>query len=431
MRKNRTDVRLKKVLEERPTLVPVQVPLPMLVALQGARQSFVDLCVLAGQAVLRGAMEEDRAALCGPKGEHDKQRAAHRWGKTPSEVTLGGRRVTVERPRVRSVQGEELSLPWFEWASDRDPLDERTLEQIAVGVSTRNYARTLEPVPPGMSERSVSKSAVSRRFVALSAAQLRKWLARPLGDLDLRVVMIDGIAYADRILLIALGITVDGTKRVLGLREGTTENATVCRSLLRHLISRGLPADRAMLFVIDGGKGIHKAIRDTYGRLALIQRCQVHKKSNVLDHLSEERQPNTNRILNDIYLKTQRADLAERRLLQLASGLEEEFPSAASSIREGLKETLTLRRLGIKEALYRTLRSTNPIENLNGLVADYTRNVRRWRNGLMVQRWVAMGLIEAEKRFRRVKGHQDMNKLVAALDAHQREIELDTKIEVA
>lgn len=371
MSKRGTDSSLRKVSDDRRTLVPVQVPLPMLIALRAAQQSFVDLCILAGQEVLRGAMEADRAALCGPRGKHDKQRRAHRWGSAPSEVTLGGRRVSFERPRVRSVDGEELSLPWFEWASDRDPLDERTLEQIAVGVSTRNYARTLEQLPPGMSERSVAKSSVSRRFVALSAAQLRTWLARPLGDLDLRVVMIDGIVFADRILLIALGIAADGMKRVLGLREGTTENATVCRGLLRDLIGRGLPADRALLFVIDGGKGIRKAIAETFGRLALVQRCQVHKKRNVLEHLSEERQPNTGRILNDVYLQTKTIELAQRRLAQLASSLEEEFPSAASSIREGLEETLTLRKLGI------------------------------------------------------------MYKLVAALDSYQRELELDTEIAVA
>ena len=193
----------------------------------------------------------------------------------------------------------------------------------------------------------------------------------------------------------------------------------------------GLPADQALLFVIDGGKGIRKAIAETYGRLALVQRCQVHKKGNVLEHLPEERQAQMDRILNEIYLETKGVELAQRRLVQLASSLEEDYPSAASSIREGLAETLTLRRLGIDGALYRTFRSTNPIENLNGSVARYTRNVCRWRNGLMILRWVAFALIEAEKGFRRVKGYRDMKKLVAALDRHQREIELDTEVAAA
>jgi putative transposase len=283
-----------------------------------------------------------------------------------------------------------VSLPWFEWAAERDPLDHQTLAQIVAGVSMRNYSRVLEPTPQTVAERAISKSAVSRRFVALSSARLREWLGRPLGDLDLRVVMIDGIHFRDRILLIALGVTADGTKTVLGLREGTTENAAVCRSLLGDLIARGLPGDRSLLFLIDGGKGLRKAIADTYGRLAVIHRCQVHKRANVLEHLPEERRPQVGRLLNQAYLDTDSFELARRQLEQLAASLETTHPGAAASVREGLEETLTLHRLGVSGALYLTLRSTNPIENLNGSVAHHTRNVRRWRNGLMVLRWVGI-----------------------------------------
>lgn len=423
MKKTRTSSTLKKAPE--PPVVSVQIPLPMLWSLELARQSFLDLCISAGQEVLARGMEEDRKALCGAKGEHDSQRRAVRWGNTPSEVTLGGRRIAISRPRVRGIHDGELSLPWFQWASDRDPLDARTLEQVAIGVSMRNYSRALEPTPPDVSERAVSKSAVSRRFVALTKAQLREWLSRPLGDWDLRVVMIDGIHFKERILLIALGIEADGTKHVLGLREGTTENATVCRSLLRELIERGLPSDRALLFVIDGGKGIHKAVVDTYGRLAVIQRCQVHKKHNILEHLPEERHATIQRLLDQIYLETESWTLAQRQLKSLASSLEHSYPSAAASVLEGLSETLTLQRLEVRGALYLTLRSTNPIENLNGSVVEHTRNVKRWRDGLMVQRWVSMALVEAEKKFRRIRGFQSMQHLVARLDEHQRLLELD------
>lgn len=433
MKKSRTSAGPRKgpVEAPAPPLVSVQVPLPMLVSLEALRQSFLDLCISAGQEVLTRALEEDRTALCGPKGQHDPERRAVRWGKTSSEVTLGGRRIELSRPRVRAVDGGELSLPWFEWAADRDPLNERTLEEVAVGVSMRNYARALEPTPEGVSERAVSKSAVSRRFVALTKAQLRTWLSRPLGDLDLRVVMIDGIDFQDRILLISLGIAADGSKHVLGLREGTTENAEVGRSLLRDLIDRGLPSDRAMLFVIDGGKGIHKAIRETYGRLAKIQRCQVHKKRNVLGHLPEELKPSIGRMLDQAYLKTEKAKLAQRQLRQLISSLAETYPSAAASVEEGLAETLTLRGLGIDGALYRSLRSTNAIENLHRSVRKYTHNVTRWRNGSMVHRWVAMALTEAEEHFHRVKGHQSMRDLIAKLDEHQRALELDNEGAVA
>ena len=429
MKKSRTSGHLKEA-PSAPT-VSVQVPLPMLVSLEMARQSFLDVCISAGLEVLARGMEEDRTELCGAKGSHDSERKAVRWGKTSSEVTLGGRRIPITRPRVRNVEGGEQSLPWFEWATARDPLNLRTQEEVAVGVSMRNYSRALETLPPDVAERSVTKSSVSRRFVALTKVKLREWLSRPLGDWDLRVVMIDGVHFKDRILLICLGIEVDGTKHVLGLREGTTENATVCRSLLRDLIERGLPSDKAMLFVIDGGKGIHKAIVETYGRLAKIQRCQVHKKRNILNHLPEERHATVNRLINQAYLDTDDADLALRQLQQLASSLEETYPSAAASVLEGLDETLTLKALDIHGALYKTLRSTNPLENLNGTVGYHTRNVKRWRNGLMIQRWVAMALTEAEKKFRRIRGCEAMKHLVAALGEHQRELELDNEEAVA
>ena len=398
--------------------VAVQVPLPLVTSLRAIRQSFFELCILVGQQVLAHGMEQDRVALCGPKGRHDTGRRAVRWGETASEVTLGGRRIAIHRPRAREMAGSELRLPWFEWAAERDPLNEQTLAEVLAGVSMRDYARVLEPTPASVEPRAVSKSAVSRRFIALTTDQLRQWLARPLGELDLRVVMIDGLDFGDRILLIALGITTDGTKTVLGLREGTTENATVCRGLLRDLIDRGLAADRALLFVIDGGKGLRQAIATTFGRLALVQRCQVHKKRNVLEHLPQERRPQVGRLLEQAYLETTSFDLARRQLEQLAVSLEATHPGAAASVREGLEETLTLHHLGVSGPLYQTLRSTNAIENLNSSIAHYTRNVRRWRNSLMVQRWVAMALIEAEKHFYWVRGCRGMDHLVDALNRH-------------
>ena len=214
MKKSRTSRHLKEA--PKPPTVSVQVPLPMLLSLEMARQSFLDVCISAGLEVLARGMEEDRTTLCGAtKGKHNGERQALRWGKTSSEVTLGGRRIPISRPRVRGVEGGEQSLPWFEWATERDPLNLRTLEEVAIGVSMRNYARALESLPADVAERAVSKSAVSRRFVALTKVQLRQWLSRPLGDWDLRVVMIDGVHFKDRILLICLGIEADGTKHVL------------------------------------------------------------------------------------------------------------------------------------------------------------------------------------------------------------------------
>ncbi|MGH9779188.1 MAG: IS256 family transposase [Candidatus Acidiferrales bacterium] len=435
MSKRRTVSRGVQAVEQEPWLsgpeVSVQVPLPLVASLRWVRQSFLDLCILVGQQVLARGMEEDRSALCGARGRHDDGRQAVRWGRTPSEVTLGGRRIAVDRLRARAVDGAELSLPWFEWAAERDPLNEQTLAQVLAGVSMRDYAGTLEPVPASVEQRAVSKSAVSRRFIALTTEQLRQWLARPLGELDLRVVILDGIAFRDRILLIALGVATDGTKHVLGLREGTTENATVCRALLRDLIDRGLPADRALLFVIDGAKGLRKAIAEVFGRLAVVQRCQVHKRRNVLEHLPEERRPQVGRLLDQAHLQTTKLKPARRQLEQLAASLDATHPGAAASVREGLEETLTLHRLGLTGALYRTLRSTNSIENLNGSVAHHTRNVRRWRDGRMIQRWVAMALVEAEKHFHRVRGHKNIKHLVAALNRHEQELQLDNQLAVA
>ncbi len=408
------------------SVATVQVPLPLLAVLADAKTAFFGLCLTAGQQVFQTLMEQDRAQLCGPKNVPNPDRHAYRGGSAPSEVVLGGRRIVLPRLRARSVTGEELTLPSFAYASARDPLDAHTLEAIAVGVTTRKYPRTLEPLRPDVTERAVSKSAVSRRFVALTSARLTTWLATPLDDLDIRVVLIDGLHFRDHVILLAVGVDAQGTKHVLALREGTTENATVCKALLADLRARGLDLDRPTLFIIDGGTGLRKAIRETSGALGLVQRCQVHKARNVLEHLPEALRPRIRRALSEAYGLADAA-LAKRRLEQLAAGLDQTHPGAAASLREGLEETLTLQRLGVTGALYRTLHSTNAIENLNGLVGHFVRHVRRWRNGRMLVRWIAAGLHEARRSFRRVRGHADLAALVSTLDRQT----LDSRREVA
>lgn len=409
-----------------PTLATVQVPLPLLDVLADAKTAFFGLCLTAGQQVFQAMMEQDREQLCGPHNVPNPARRAYRGGSVPSEVVLGGRRIVLPRLRARSMTGEELALPSFTYASARDPLDARTLEAIAVGVTTRKYARTLDPLPPEVSERAVSKSAVSRRFVALTSARLTTWLATPLDGLDIRIVLIDGLHFRDHVILLALGLDAHGRKHILALREGTTENAAVCKALLADVRERGLDLDRPTLFIIDGGTGLRKAIREHCGTLGLVQRCQVHKLRNVLEHLPEALRPRIRRALAEAYGLAD-AELAERRLTQLAKGLERTHPGAAASLREGLEETLTLQRLGVTGALYRTLRSTNAIENLNGLIGRFVRHVRRWRDGRMLVRWIAAGIDEAQRSFRRVRGHADLAALIRALDARA----LDTKKEVA
>ena len=423
MKKSRTGSLAREGLTTQP-VATVQVPL--LNVLADARTAFFGLCLDAGQQVLRTMMEQDREHLCGPKHVPNPDRRAMRGGSTRGEVTLGGRRILVPRLRARSVAGHELALPSFTYAAGRDPLDARTLEAIAIGVTTRQYHRALDPLPPGTRERAVSKSSVSRRFVALTSAQLTTWLSRPLADLDLRIIFLDGLHFRDHVVLLALGVDSHGQKHVLGLREGTTENATVCQSLLADLRERGLDLERTVLFVIDGGTGLRKAIRETGSPTAVVQRCQVHKRRNVLEHLPEAMRPRVHRVLDEAYGLADAA-LAKRRLLQLAAGLDRTHPGAAASLREGLDETLTLQRLGVTGALYCTLRSTNAIENLNGLVGRFVHNVRRWRDGRMLVRWIAAGLQDVTRSFRRLRGHRDLPALICALDRTA----MDSRKEVA
>ena len=216
--------------------------------------------------------------------------------------------------------------------------------------------------------------------------------------------------------MIALGIDTQGRKHVLGLREGATETAAVTTGLLSDLVTRGLPTDRTLLFVIDGATGLRRAITDVFGSRGVVQRCQVHKWRNVIGHLPERLHASVGKALRDAW-NLDSADRAARVLKRLAGSLEHDHPGAAASIREGLDETLTVQRLGLTGALQRTLRTTNIIENLNGSVEHYSRNVKRWRGGQMIQRWVASALVEAEKHFRRVRGYRDLQHLVGALDA--------------
>ena len=423
---------MKCVTKSGPRAIPdsqFQISLPMQGVLRDVQHAFVGLCVEAGRQVLAAMMEADRAAVCGAKGVPDAQRRAVRGGSTRSKVVLGGQRIAIQRPRVRALDAGELQLPSFTWASAADPLDLATMAAIAAGVSTRRYATTRDQLGGDERASATSSSAVSRRFVALSQQQLDDWLQRRLDGLDLPVVMIDGIHFRDSVILVALGIDAAGKKHVLGLREGSTEATHVVRSLLSDLIDRGLDAQRMRLWVIDGGKALRKAIIDTFGARALIQRCQEHKRRNVLEHLPEEMQASVGRALRDAW-SSHDDQLARKQLMRLAASMQAKHPGAAASLREGLEETLTLQGLGVTGALYRTLRTTNPIENLNGSIAHYARNVRRWKDASMILRWVASALSDASVRFRKLRGCGEMKTLLKALEqrAPDREIEPARKV---
>lgn len=408
--------RTKPALRVAPA-APVQFSLNMQGVLTEVEHAFHGLCVAAGKAVLAKMMELDREAVCGAKNVPDASRAAVRGGTTRSTVVLGGQRIAISRPRVRGLGLGELSLPTYEWASQEDPLNAVTKAAMAAGVSTRRYAGTLDALPDTEQSSSTSKSAVSRRWKALTQAQLDEWLTCSLKELDLPVVMIDGIHFRDRVILVALGIDAKGDKHVLGLREGSTEATRVVRALLSDLVERGLDAERSRLWVIDGGKALRKAIVECFGQRALIQRCQEHKRRNVIEHLPEALHSSVGRALRDAW-GSANPKLAAKQLQRLVASLQDDHPGAAASLLEGLDETLTVQRLGITDALYRTLRTTNPIENLNGSIARFARNVKRWKDGKMVLRWVAGALSDASGRFRKLRGHRDMKTLLAALQRH-------------
>jgi len=381
-----------------------------------AKQALREVMLSAGTDVLMAMLEDDRAALCGPKHKQSEERENYRHGYDTGPLVLGGRKVPVRKPRVRSIDGDEVELPSWRQFSDEDPLTDRAIEQMVVGVTTRKYERSLEPLPAGLESQGTSRSSVSRRFVARTSAQVEVFLTRSVQGEDYPVVMIDGTGFGDHLMLVAMGIDNKGEKHVLGVREGTTESEGVCRSLLQELIERGLEVERARLFVIDGGKGIRKAIREVFGAWALVQRCQEHKRRNVLDHLPKGKRARVSKALRDAW-KSESETTARRLLRQLARELEPAHPGAAASLREGLDETLSVLSLGVKGSLARTLVSTNPIENLQGLLKQVVRNVKRWRGGSMALRWAVTGLMEAEKRFRRVKGYREMPQLLAALSS--------------
>lgn len=378
--------------------------LPMAAVMFTLRRGLREFVVETGMQTLTALLEDERTALCGERYRHDAGRRATRAGHAPGELVMGGRRVRVSRPRVRSADGsEEITLPsWYQFSSE-DPLSREAVEKMVVGVSTRKYRRVLDAVPPEVDGFGTSKSAVSRRFVTATKKKLVEWLGRDLGKLQLAAVMIDGLGFDEHTVLIALGVDTEGKKHVLGLHEGTTENAVACGALLDDLAKRGLRTDRSLLFVVDGAKAITSAIRTRWGKRALLQRCQVHKARNVKEHLPKELHASVAATMHQAYALTDFAK-AKRQLENLAARLDDEHPGAAASVREGLVETLTVTKLRLPGAFARTFATTNPIENLNSTARWTTRNVKRWKGGTMILRWCCAAMEEAQARFRRVKG---------------------------
>jgi transposase-like protein len=399
--------------------VPEQVIVSMAEIAGSVKEGLLALAVGTGLQVMAAMFDEDVTRLCGPGGKHNPGRAGYRHGTEAGSVTLGGRRIGAARPRVRAADGSgELHLPSYDLFTGTEVLGEMALERMLAGLSSRRYARGLEPAGTAVEEAAsaTSKSAVSRRFVAATETALAELMSKRLDDLDLVAFMADGVHFGEHTCVVALGIGIDGTKHPLGVEEGSTENAAVVTDLITGLRERGLDTTRPILAVLDGAKALSKAVKDVFGK-PVIHRCQEHKIRNVKDKLPEKLRSVTEKRMRQAY-HAETALKAEAELTELARELGKTHPGAAASLREGMAETLTVLRLGVPPTLARTLRSTNSIESMIGVCREHSKNVKRWRDGTMALRWCAAGMTEAGKQFRRVNGHLHLPKLRAALDAH-------------
>jgi putative transposase len=398
--------------------IPEEVSVALAEIAHSAEEGLLALAVGAGLQVLDRLMEESVGALAGPKGKHNPDRVAVRHGHEQGSVTLGGRRVGVQRPRVRAADGSgELPVAAYQLFSSTEVLGRLALERMLGGLSTRRYPVGLEPVGSQVEQAATgtSKSAISRRFVAMTHTALAELLARDLGGLDLVCLMIDGVHFGEHTCVVALGIDLDGTKHPLALVEGSTENTTLARDLLVGLRERGLDTTRPILAVIDGAKALRRAILDVFDH-PVIARCQQHKIRNVRDKLPERLGSPVEHRMRTAYHAASALD-AQAQLEALARELDKTHPGAAASLREGLAETLTVLRLGVPPTLARTLRSTNTIESMISICRDHAGNVKRWQDGQMALRWCAAGMVEAGKQFRRVNGYLHLPALRAALEA--------------
>jgi putative transposase len=391
-------------------------------AWEDVNSSFERFCLTAGIGAIERMLCEDAQQLTGAPHSRGGSRVGHRWGITKGKIGFHGGKVVVHRPRVRRYDGHEVALPSWTAAQAEDWLGRWAMNLMLINVSTRKLRRAVR-LPEGdlpiIAGDGTSKSAASRRFVALSAERLAEWMTSDLSKLDLLVIQIDGLHIGNELVLVAaLGIDGEGHKHPLGLMEGATENAAVVQALIDNLIERGLDPTVCRLFIVDGAKALSKVIRRTFGTHTPIQRCQIHKARNVIERLPKPLHATVRKALRQAW-ELDDADKAERLLRNLARRLDQEAPGVGASILEGLDEILTVNRLGLPEKLRRSLACTNAMENMMGTVRRVCRNVKRWRNATMARRWTAAGMLEAAKGFRRLKAYKYLPVLRAALVAHQ------------
>jgi len=391
----------------------VQMVLPMAEMVGWLRDGVGALIRQAGLRVMELLMEEEVRERVGERSQPLPERTANRWGKERGFCVVMGQKVPIDRPRVRTTDDQEVRLGSYEMFHRGEPLTETVWEKLMLGLSTRKYGRAVREFADAY---GLEKSAISEHFIEASREKLKAMMERRLDKVRLCALLIDATPFAGQQMVAALGISQDGRKTILGIRQGATENATVVGELLGDLMNRGLDLTEPRLYVLDGGKALHAAVRKYAGESAPIQRCQVHKRRNVLDHLTDEQKPSVAKKLNAAYALEDYA-AAKQALNALHRELMDLNPSAARSLGEGLEETLTVHRLHVPPQLRKTLASTNVIESAFSIVERVCANVKRWHAGDQRERWVGSGLLVAEKQFRRVQGHKQIPILLRELEA--------------
>jgi transposase-like protein len=391
----------------------VQMILPLAEAMGWLRKGVGELIRQAGLQVMELLMQEEVRQLIGERSQRQPERTASRWGSESGYCVVMGQKVPIQRPRVRSLEDKEVRLGSYELFHRGEPLTETVWEKLLLGLSTRKYGQAVREFTEAY---GLEKSAVSEHFIEASRAKLKALMERRLDKMRLCALLIDATSFQGQHMVAALGIGEDGRKTILGLRQGATENATVVGELLGDLLERGLDFTQPRLYVLDGGKALTAAVKKHAGETAAIQRCQVHKRRNVLDHLTEEQKPGVAKKLNAAYALEDYA-AAKQALNVLHRELMDLNPSAARSLAEGMEETLSVHRLHLPMQLRKTMASTNVIESAFSIVERVCRNVKRWHSGDQRERWVGSGLLVAEKQFRRVQGYKQIPTLIRELEA--------------
>jgi putative transposase len=391
----------------------IQMMLPLAGIVSMLQEGVGHLMREAGLMLMMGVMEEEVRHIAGERSVPNADRQASRWGKERGYCVVDGQKVPIQRTRLRDKANHEVRLGSYELFQRSGPLEGAVWEKMMRGLSTRNYGPVVKDFATAY---GIEKSAVSEHFIEASKEKLKALMERPLGDLKLCAVLIDGTPFKGRQMMVALGIGNDGTKTVLGLREGATENTAVVSGLLSDLVERGLDFNIPRLYILDGGKALATAVKKQAGEAAFIQRCQVHKKRNVIDHLPEEYKTDVKRKLQNAYSMVEYTD-AKRALERLHRELMDINPSAARSLEEGMEETLTVHRLRVPQQLRRTLSNTNVIESAFSIVETVCRNVKRWRDGDHIERWIASGLLVAERQFRKVIGYREIPMFTASMQS--------------